>query len=301
VPHLVQREALTSANALLQQLAGFVKIGAPIVGGLIVAALGPQRAMLFDLLTFGVAALVLTQLPSLPARPNSVEDLEAVRAEEVARNPTGIWTTLRNTPGLQMLFVILFLGILVIMGFDVLSSIAVRDLLQADERFFGMLIGLVGLGSVLAGLMLMLRKQQVNPWYDVIVGLLLLSLLPLSITLSARLQDLTQIRALVACGAFIGGLGNGLIVVQVSTLLQLLSPPSQLGRLSGVFQSTIAAAQLITIVATPLLVPALFSVGSFFGWSALALGGVALVAALLLRRPSMQTPDVAKPELEAAA
>ena len=49
VPQLVARDDLTQANALLQQLAGFVKIGAPILGGVIVAGLGPERAMLLDI------------------------------------------------------------------------------------------------------------------------------------------------------------------------------------------------------------------------------------------------------------
>jgi MFS family permease len=179
----------------------------------------------------------------------------------------------------------------------------VRDLLQADERLFGILIGLVGLGSVLAGLALMLRKRTVNPWHDVIVGLLLLAVLPLSIALGTRLGDPALIRWLVAGGAFVGGLGNGLIIIQVSTLLQLLSPPAQLGRVSGIFQSTIAAAQLITIIVTPLIVPALFSIGSFFSWSTLALGLVAAATALMVRRQPPVDPEsvpVVAAELEVA-
>ncbi len=308
VPQLVARDDLTQANALLQQLAGFVKIGAPILGGVIVAGLGPERAMLLDIATFGLAALVLTRLPSLPpvqadADALDREALDAVTGAPLHSGSERVWQTLRSTPALQMVFVVTFLGVLVIMGFDVLSSIAVRDVLQADERLFGILIGLVGLGSVLAGLALMLRKRTVNPWHDVIVGLLLLAVLPLSIAIGTRLGDPALIRWLVAAGAFVGGLGNGLIIVQVSTLLQLLSPPAQLGRVSGMFQSTIAAAQLITIVVTPLIVPAFFSIGSFFSWSTLALGLVAAATALMVRRQPPADPErvpVVAAEMEAA-
>jgi MFS family permease len=228
-----------------------------------------------------VAALVLMLLPTLPAAAPA-----ATESDDPAHKPAGqsVGQVLRTSPELQMLFVVIFLGVLVIMGFDVLSSIAVRDILQADERLFGILIGLVGLGSVLAGLGLMFRKQKVDPWRDVILGLALLATLPLTIALGTRLADPLAIRWLVAAGAFIGGMGNGLIVIQISTLLQLLSPEALLGRLSGLFQSTIAAAQLITIVLTPLIVPALLSIGAFFAWSTLLLGLVALYTAVIVRR-----------------
>jgi MFS family permease len=286
VPQLVARQDLTQANALLQQLGGYVKIAAPILGGVIVAALGPQRAMLLDLVTFGVAALVLMLLPALPpVTPAPTE------SDESTTKPAGqsVWQVLRTSPELQTLFVVIFLGVLVIMGFDVLSSIAVRDMLQADERLFGVLIGLVGLGSVFAGLGLMFRKRKVDPWQDVILGLTLLATLPLTIALGTRLADPLTIRWLVAAGAFIGGIGNGLIVIQISTLLQLLSPEALLGRLSGLFQSTIAAAQLITIVLTPLIVPAFLSIGAFFGWSTLMLGLVVLYTTVTVRRQARAT------------
>ena len=303
VPQLVARGDLTQANALLQHLAGFVKFGAPILGGVFVAGLGPERAMLLDIATFGLAALVLTQLPSLPPVQPDAETPDVAPPTPLQSGGERVWQTLRSTPALQMVFAVTFLGVLVIMGFDVLSSIAVRDVLQADERLFGVLIGLVGLGSVLAGLALMLRKRTVNPWHDVILGISLLAVLPLSIALGTRLGDPALIRCLVAAGAFVGGLGNGLIIIQVSTLLQLLSPPAQLGRVSGLFQSTIAAAQLITIVATPLIVPTFFSIGSFFSWSTLALGLVAVATTLMVRRHPPVDPGsvpAVAPEMEVA-
>jgi MFS family permease len=282
VPQLVSRSELSRANAFLQQLSSFVKIGAPILGGVLVAALGPQLAMGLDLLTFLVAALVLSRLPALPP---ATEEMVAEGGESATQaKGTALLPALRAAPRLRLLFVALFFAILVIMGFDVLSSLVVRDILEATEQLFGVMIGLVGLGSVLSGLLLMLRRKEVDPWQDMLWGLFLIATLPASIAVAAWLGHPAGARLLVGAGAFVGGLGNGLLVIQTGTLLQLLSPPALLGRMGGLLQSTVATAQLLTIVAMPLLVPAFFSIAFFFGLSALLLALLPVPIIFTIRR-----------------
>ena len=69
----------------------------------------------------------MTRLPSLPPVQADAEALDAVTGAPLHSGGERVWQTLRSTPALQMVFVVTFLGVLVIMGFDVLSSIAVRD------------------------------------------------------------------------------------------------------------------------------------------------------------------------------
>jgi len=280
VPTLVDKEDLARANAFLQQLSSFVKIGAPMLGGAIVAATGPQLAMALDVATFFLAAAVLALLPALP--PHRQTDLAAVD-ETPARTPAA-WPTLRQSPRLRLLFLALFLGVVIIMGFDILSPLVVRDVLRANESLFGVIIGLVGLGSVLASLVVLSRKEAVDPWRDVVVGVVCFAFLPLTTFAAGRLADPVLARWLVGSGALIGGIGNGFVIVQVGTLLQLLSPAAVLGRLSGLLQSTVAAGQLLTIFAAPLLVPALLSLTAFFALSALALTLLAGLIVIILRR-----------------
>lgn len=276
VPQLVPRSDLDRANAFLQQLSSFIKIGAPVFGGVIVATLGPQLAMGLDVLSFLLAAVILVWLPALPPAAAATTDADAGPAPAVL-------PALRQAPRLHLLFVTLFFGVLVIMGFDVLSALVVRDVLQATEELFGMMIGLVGVGSVLAGLLLMLRKEAKDPWQDLIAGLFFFTLLPAAIAVAAWRGDPTWARMLMAGGAFLGGIGNGLVVIQAGTLLQLLSPPAVLGRMSGLFQSTIAAAQLLTILAMPVLVPAFLSITFFFSLSTLLLALLAVTTLITVR------------------
>ncbi len=291
IPMLVRREDLSRANALLQQINSFVKIGGPILGGAIVGALGAQTAMIVDVVSFGVAAGVLLLLPSLSpqSEPVSTEPAQA-DAPTPALGGTW-WTVLRSSPRLRLLFLSIFLAIVIIMGFDVLGSIYVRDVLLSDESLFGLLIGLVGFGSLLSAGWLMLRRRQRDPWHDLTWGLALLGAIPLIMAVGYWINDAQIATILVGAALLFGGLGNGLISVQVGTLLQLLSPPALLGRMGGIFQSTIAAGQLIAILTTPLFVPALLSMGHYFALSTAALVLLVLGLITTLRRSPAPSPD----------
>ncbi len=276
VPLLVDKRDLSRANALLQQLNSFVKIGGPILGGAIVGLLGAGNAMLLDIVSFALAAVVLLWLPPLPPlRPATPESAVAPSGPPNGQpppRPDSVLGVLRRSAPLRLLFAAFFLAVVAIMGFDVLSSLYVRDVLQAQEKLFGLLIGLIGLGSLLSAGWLMLRRRQRNPWQDLAWGLLLMSAIPGLMAAGFWAGDPALATGLTVAALLLGGIGNGLVSVQVWTLLQALSPAAVLGRMGGIFQSSIAGAQLTTILLTPLLVPAHLSIGQYF-----ALSGAALI------------------------
>ena len=302
VPQLVQQDELTRANAFLQQLAGLIKIIAPILAGSLLAVVNPHQAILLDVLSFGLSALILTRLPDLqPAANGSSAESVAEQAQTMPENPDSsasqpapklekLLPALKGSAQLQMLFVVAFLTISVIVGFDVLAPVYFRDIIHASEAFFGQSIGLVGLGTLISSVILMLRKGNGRPWVDVLAGVLLLGLIPLAMA-AATLPGLqAQSRGLILAASLIGGVGNGLIIVQAGTLLQLLSPPVLLGRMGGIFQSTAVAGQLAGVLITPLLVPGWLSMGAYFGFSSIALLLVLIVAALFLGRAALSGP-----------
>lgn len=288
VPDLVGREGLTQANAFLQQLAGLVKIGAPILAGALLAWMSPHTAIVLDVVSFVVAALILTRLPALP--PHRFEAVVTTPGDPTSGPAQPALTVLRQSPRLRLLFTTIFLSIFVFIGFDILAPVFVRDVLHSDEGFFGLLIGLVGLGTVGVTIVLMLRKSRADLWRDILVGLILLGSIPASLWVIAQLGSLNHARLLVALFALIGGMGNGLLAVQVGTLLQLLTPAAVLGRMSGLFQSTAVAGQLAGILLTPLLVPAVLDLGTYFGLSFLVLMAVVLYGWLTQRAEQRTTP-----------
>jgi DHA3 family macrolide efflux protein-like MFS transporter len=180
--------------------------------------------------------------------------------------------------------VLTFLAILVIIGLDVLSSVYVRDVLLGDEGLYGLIIGLIGLGTVGATVLLMARKGESSQWRDLLTGLALLALIPASLAVAVWLKQAWLARVLVLGASLVGGVGNGFITVQASTLLQLLSPADLLGRISGLFQSVTIGGQLTGMVLVPILVPGLLSMDLYFLLSAVLLAMLVVYAALSLRR-----------------
>ena len=247
VPDIVAAADLARANAFLQQLAGIIKIGAPMLAGAILTILTPQQAVILDVISFLLSALILTRLPALPpaSSPNRLV-IPRMSAEPALDppDPAPIPSPLAVLTGslrLRLLFTMIFLGIFVIVGFDVLAPVFIRDILHGDEGLFGLLIGLVGLGTVVAAGGLLLSKTTSRPWRDLVAGMVLLSCIPLAMAAVVAIGDQTLALTLVAAGCFAGGIGNGLLVVQMSTLLQQLSPPAVLGRIGGLFQSVTTA------------------------------------------------------------
>ena len=66
IPAIIAREDLARANAFLEQLSGLIKIFAPLLAGLVLTLMDPHQAILLDVVSFALSALILSRLP-LPA------------------------------------------------------------------------------------------------------------------------------------------------------------------------------------------------------------------------------------------
>lgn len=280
VPDIVGKDMLTQANAFLQQLAGIIKIIAPMLAGLILAVMNPHTAIILDVVSFGLSALILSRLPALQPHPEGKQDTAEIQTQSSAT----LWTTLKASNPLRLLFVGMFLSIFIIIGFDVLSPIYVRDILAGDEQFFGLAIGVIGLGTVVASVVLMLGRKERNPWRDVIGGLLMLGTIAGAMAIAAEIPNPLIGKILLITSCLVGGVGNGLMLIQVSTLLQTLTPPAVLGRIGGAFQSIAVAGQMSGLLLTPLLVPGLLSMGAYFAIATLAIVLLALFIIISSRK-----------------
>ncbi len=274
VPDLVSRDDLPKANAFLQQLTGLVKVFSPFIAGLVLSVMDPHTAILFDALSFFLAAGVMVLLPSLPAHGEKRNSNVTSRAA----NPRQVF---RDIPQLGLLFSGVFTAILGIIGFDVLSSIYCRDVLLQGERVYGLSISLVGIGSLIATMVILTRKKTVNPWKDLIGGFALLGLIPIVLAIVYPIGRINIALYSVLAVCLIGGIGNGLVHVQVGTIMQLITPTEILGQVGGWLQMVMVASQLVGMVATPLLVPSVVKMDTFFLGMSILMGAV--VVYLLVR------------------
>lgn len=270
IPELVGRADLSRANAFMQQLTGVIKIAAPILAGFVLTLMTPHQAVVLDVISYGLAAAALTLLPKLPARPAA-----ASPAEKPAPAESG-WTALRWTvsevgrqaPLLGWVLPPAFMLTMILMAYDITAAVFTRDVLQASVGFMGLSVGLIGAGMGAAALALMLAKQARNLWIDLILGMLLLTAIPITVALADWIPSPTLGRGLVLAGSLVGGIGLGLTDIQGQTLIQVLAPAGWVGRMGGLFQSLMVGGQITGLLLTPLIVPQPISFGLFFGLGA---------------------------------
>ena len=63
---------------------------------------------------------------------------------------------------MRPLILIMFISIVIIIGFDVLSPIFTRDVLRSNEIYFGLTVGMVGIGTMAALLKIIMQRNQRN-------------------------------------------------------------------------------------------------------------------------------------------
>lgn len=289
VKDVVAPADLTRANAFLQQVAALTKIGAPLLGALVVSLISPRTALFLDVVSFVLSAAILTFMPALPVGQGE--------APTVADDKVSIWQTLRSilrqAPQLRLLFPFMFVLALVLVSFDISMAVYVRDVMRSGIAFTGMMASVVGLGMGAGAFALMLVKGERSLIRDYLIGLMLITCLPAVISLGTWIAVLPLARAVVLAGCFLGGLGISLANVQGSVMLQRLAPEGWLGRLSGTVGSVMTGGQVIGMVATPLLVPHVVSFGVYFGLSTLVLMLISLGTMLALPRAGAAGPVAA--------
>ena len=289
VPQVVAVEQLSRANALLQQLNGLLKVFGPMLAGVLLVFMVPQQAIILDVVSYVLSALILCGLPALDPIRSGQALMTADGTEAHAETqPHTLKQVFRATPLLGWLFGASFLMIVAVMGFDVFASVLTRDILAADAGFFGFVISLVGGGAIVAALYVMLQRGPARPWRDLLAGMLLLASIPGAIPLILWLDQPGVARGVLAVAAFIGGIGSGLVMTQLTTLLQTMAPPSSMGRIMGLFNTVMIMGQLIALVVVPLLVPALISMSSYFSVAACSIILVVTGMVLALRNYERQ-------------
>jgi MFS family permease len=293
IPKLVRPENLTKANALLQQLAGIVKIGAPVAAGAVVALLNPHNAIALDVVSYIVSAILLSRLPHLPASASAPNARDADRSR--AGKARAVIATVVESGALRLVFAATFIGIINIISLDVLIPVFVRDTMHEGQRVFGILIACVGAGTLAAAAYLSASKRTRSPRIDLALGIALLAFLP-GLFAAAQLF-FGPLRAILPfVGAILGGVGNGLIIIQAATIVQTSAPADRIGIVSGAFQSTTVAGQLVGMLLTPVIVPALLSAGGYFVINSGVLLVLAVVVATNRERSSFSTKSAFQAE-----
>lgn len=219
IPELVPEEILVPGNAVRGLSRQAARTGGPVIGGLLVAAVGPPAAFAFDALTFFASALAVMFIRARPVVAAKTASILAEIREGFAFvfATEWLWVTIFGWSVVNAGFIGAF-----VVGLPLL----VTDVLMAGAVTFGVINAAVGVGEALGAAVigqLRIRRAGIAMYLFAVgsgVGLLLYGLVP------------------NLAGALVAGLVLGFTFVCFGVLwesaLQRHVPRQMLGRVTSV-------------------------------------------------------------------
>ncbi len=230
VPTLLPGEDLQAGNALASGAAQLSTIAGPVLGGLVVAAVGPASAFVVDAASFVISVVALVGVRSSARRPAPA--LDAPPHESAAPSahdqPATVLGLLRTERILQVMVLVTVAANL---GFGGMSEVALPALvhgpLHDGASGYGLLIAAYGagalLGTVVAGRFTVISSPSLVASWCFLLSAVAIAAIPY-----------VGGTALVAVALAIFGVMNGFANVVTITLFQRWAPPAMMGRLMGV-------------------------------------------------------------------
>jgi MFS family permease len=269
LPNLVDEDELPRANSLIQTSENVSWTIAPIIGGVLVAAWGPDFAYWVNAVSFLVSALLVLRIPAaslhgaLAASGGHLRDLRA-----------GFVHVLRTRPLLTVLIVwTITLG--AVASTQTAQVFLAKDAFDAGDLGYGLIFGSIGLGLALGSFVAggWLERRPVASVYATSILLQALGVGAAAVA--------PNVWASLPCFV-VAGIGNGTAVVCNALLVQRGTTDEIRGRVFTVIMSVnYAVYGLGFIVAGPLT----DAVGPrwIFGGVAIVLAFVSLLAHALAR------------------
>jgi MFS family permease len=269
LPNLVDEQDLARANSLIQTSENVSWAVAPIIGGALVAASGPELAYWLNGASFLGSALLLLRLPA-----DRLQGALAVSRGHLRDLKDGFARVLRTRPLLTVL-VVWTLALGAVASAQTAQVFLAKDAFNAGDFGYGLIFGCIGLGLALGsfGAGTWLERRSVGSVYSASILLQAVGLAAAGISPNVWIS--------LPCFV-LAGVGNGTAVVCNSLLVQRGAPDAIRGRVFTVIMSVnYAVYGLGFVIAGPLT----DSVGPrwVFGGVGIVLAFASLVAYALTR------------------
>ncbi len=217
VPQTISPERLQQANALIGLTSSTFSVVGPVVAGVLVATVGPGWALAADAATFLISAGFISRLRSISPTSGREPFLRQLREG---------WSVFTSRTWLWVDGIFSALGSFAVLApFWALGPVIAQRSLGGASAWSAILAGF-GAGSVVGGFLL-LRVKPARPLVAAVVPLMLLAL-------PTGLLAGTAPTALIAVGAFAGGLGLAVFNTLFETTVQMAVPPESLSRVASI-------------------------------------------------------------------
>lgn len=175
LPTLVEEDQLITANSLDSLGENSARLVGPALGGILLAAIGLQGVVLFDIASYLVAAFLmfLIRVPAKAAVTGQKEDASAASALRAfwGEFAAGL-RYVRSKPALSRIFIVLGIAML---GDSILSVLLVpffQDVVGVGATEFGMVLTVRGLAGILGGIVIGQIGSRFSPNNLIPFGLL---------------------------------------------------------------------------------------------------------------------------------
>lgn len=282
IASLVPHADLLAANSLSQLSFQLSKIGGPVLGGLLVAAVGLRAAFVVNAVTFLVSAALIVQLPTIAPAAQTKEETKKQAARFWREFREGLWYLIHRR-SLVLAVASNSAAMCIIFMFDSLGVLALREL-GIGEAFFGLTIGSLGLGTAAGVIAIGQWGTRIHPFVTMgagqIGGGLVVALLGAGVTLHAGGTGAWVIVYMLI------GLSAAAVFVPYGYVVQVETPPELLGR---VFATASGIQNALLLMAPPLgaALAELWGVGLVFIAAGIALALLGLV--VFFFRPAIVT------------
>ncbi|MBD6619547.1 MFS transporter [Komarekiella sp. 'clone 1'] len=225
IPRLVDNKADTySAISIHSFLINTAKFVSPMIGGLLLARFGAASCFLVDSISYVpfIFAILATQI-------KSVSNSYSLKNTNIFQNLKEGFAFAYNFLPIRYVLTLQIVICFMVMTHVNLIPVFVREILNGDAETMGFLMTASALGSIIAGLYLILRKQATG-----LVNVIAYSatVLGLGLILFSRSHNLHTCLVLI----FIVGMNNTLTLAAISNFVQLiLVDETKRGRVTSIF------------------------------------------------------------------
>jgi MFS family permease len=269
LPNLVGDRDLPQANGLLQTADNLTWAAGALAGGLLVSAAGTDAAYLLNAASFLVSALLIMRI--------------RVSLEEATREPSrGRWRDLSEGLVLAVrsraLLTVLIAWSVVMLanaGVNVAEVVLAKEVFDAGDFGYGLLVAATGVGLVLGSLFAggWLEQRGMRTPYALSIGLMAIGFGAAAVAPHVWIA---------AAAVAVAGIGNGVAVVANAVLVQRGAPDRLRGRAFGVVMSVGYAVLGLGMIGAGFLTDAL-GARAVWGISACLLLAGAVTGYVLLR------------------
>ncbi|GAB3986093.1 MFS transporter [Actinoallomurus acanthiterrae] len=236
---LLADDLLADANGTLQTVREGLRLGGPLAGAALFAALGGAAVAAIDAVTFLVAAVAIARMrvheePPAPSGPYWLRELT-----------TGL-SHIRTEAALRRMTIATAIGFLVVgINESVLFAVVGQGLHRPPE-FIGVLASAQGVGAIAGGLWSGRLTRGVGELAAIAIGMA-------AFGLGDALYVFPWL-PVVLLGRVVGGLGLTMMVTGFTTVIQRRTPGPLIGRVSTAAEALISGPQTISIAAGAALV-----------------------------------------------